>query len=138
MKLQLSAADLFKYGWPFCGHQALGVDKFLYLFINWICTKYVSMISKLTRLKSNSIQYHIQSKLSRGAPCAKSVKTRSFLWSMFSCIQCKYREVKTRKTSVFGHFSRSGSFCFRSSSVKKAFLKIFQNSHENTCVRNYF
>ena len=32
--------------------------------------------------------------------CMKSVQIRSFLWSVFSCI-------RTRKNSVFGHFSRS-------------------------------
>ena len=32
--------------------------------------------------------------------CVKSVQTRSFFWSVFSCI-------RTRKNSVFGHFSCS-------------------------------
>ena len=31
----------------------------------------------------------------------------SFFWSAFSCIQSKYREIRTSKISVFGHFSRS-------------------------------
>ena len=39
--------------------------------------------------------------------CLKSVRIRSFSWSVFSCIQSKYRKIRTRKSSVFGHFSRS-------------------------------
>ena len=35
--------------------------------------------------------------------CVKSVQIRSFFWSVFSCI-------RTRKDSVFGHFSRSEDF----------------------------
>ena len=37
--------------------------------------------------------------------CLKSVQIRSFFWSVLSCI-------RTRKDSVFGHFSRSE--CYRS------------------------
>ena len=37
--------------------------------------------------------------------CVKSVKIRSFLWSVSSCIQPKCRKMWTRKNSVFGHFS---------------------------------
>ena len=49
--------------------------------------------------------------------CVKSVQMRSFFWSVFSCIrteygnirvQFKYRKIRTRNNSVFGHFSRSG------------------------------
>ena len=56
--------------------------------------------------------------------CVKSVQTRSYFWSIFSCIGTEYRKIRTRKTpnlrirseyrkmwtrnnSVFGHFSRS-------------------------------
>ena len=48
--------------------------------------------------------------------CVKSVRIRSFFWSVFSCIRpgygdllCKseYRKMRTRKNSVFGHFSCS-------------------------------
>ena len=42
--------------------------------------------------------------------CAKSIQIRSFFWSVFSCIESEYREIRTRKNSVFGHFSRSGSY----------------------------
>ena len=39
--------------------------------------------------------------------CVKSVQIRSFFWSVFSCIQSEYRKIRTRKNSVFGHFSCS-------------------------------
>ena len=42
--------------------------------------------------------------------CVKSVQIWSYLWSVFSCIQYKYRKIWTRNKSVFGHFSRSGVF----------------------------
>ena len=29
-------------------------------------------------------------------------------WAVFSCIQSEYRKIRTRKNSVFGHFSCSG------------------------------
>ena len=41
--------------------------------------------------------------------CVQSVKIRSFFWSVFSCIQSKYRKIRMRKISVFGHFSHSMS-----------------------------
>ena len=37
----------------------------------------------------------------------KSVGIRSIFWSVSSCIQSKYRKIRTRKYSVSGHFSRS-------------------------------
>ena len=44
----------------------------------------------------------------------KSVQTRIFFWSVFflysdwiQSIQSEYRKIRTRKNSVFGHFSRS-------------------------------
>ena len=39
--------------------------------------------------------------------CVKSVQIRSYLWSIFSCIHSKYRKIRTRKSSIFGDFSRS-------------------------------
>ena len=36
----------------------------------------------------------------------KSVKIRSFFWSVIFCIQSKHRKIWTRKNSVFGHFSQ--------------------------------
>ena len=39
----------------------------------------------------------------------KSVQIRSFFWSVFSCIQSEYGKIRTRKNSVFGHFSCSAN-----------------------------
>ena len=41
--------------------------------------------------------------------CVKSVQMRSFLWSVFSCIQSGFRKVRTGINFVFGQFSRCGS-----------------------------
>ena len=30
-----------------------------------------------------------------------------FFWSIFSCIRTEYKKRRTRKNSVFGHFSRN-------------------------------
>ena len=35
---------------------------------------------------------------------ALKVSKYRVLWSVFSCIQLKYRKIRTRKNSVFGHF----------------------------------
>ena len=43
------------------------------------------------------------------ARCMKSVQIPSFFWSVFSCYWIEYRKIQTRKISVLGHFSRSGS-----------------------------
>ena len=37
----------------------------------------------------------------------KSIQIRSYFWSVFSCIRTKYRKIRTRNKSVFGHFSCS-------------------------------
>ena len=42
--------------------------------------------------------------------CAKSVEIRSYFWSVFSSILTKYRKLRTRNNSAFGHFSRSVCF----------------------------
>ena len=36
--------------------------------------------------------------------CVKSLQIRSFFWSVFSCIQSKYRKIRTRKNSIFVQF----------------------------------
>ena len=41
--------------------------------------------------------------------CVKSVQIRSFFWSVFSCIRTVYRKMRTRKNSVYGHFSPNES-----------------------------
>ena len=40
----------------------------------------------------------------------KSVRIRSFFWSVFSRIRTEYDKIRARKSSVFGHFWRSGSW----------------------------
>ena len=55
--------------------------------------------------------------------CVNSVQIRSFFWSIFSCIQSKCGKIRTRKNSVFGHFSRSG--IVRSCTVKQGNPTIF-------------
>ena len=47
--------------------------------------------------EENSLQKH----------CVKSVQIRNYFWSVFSCIESKYRKMQTINNSVFGHFSRS-------------------------------
>ena len=42
--------------------------------------------------------------------CVKSVKIPSFFWAVVNLrIQSEYRKIRSRKNSVSGHFSRSGS-----------------------------
>ena len=63
--------------------------------------------------------------LSSTLQCVKSAQIRSFFWSVFSlirteygkilCIQCECGKIRTRKSSVFGHFSRSVLRCYISS-----------------------
>ena len=43
--------------------------------------------------------------------CVKSVRIRSYFWSVFSCIQFEYRQIRTRNNSVFGNFSRNEFSC---------------------------
>ena len=62
-----------------------------------------------------SPSYHL-----KDTHCVKNVQIWSFFWSLFSCIctesedlgvnlriHSEYRKTRTRKNSVFGHFSRS-------------------------------
>ena len=37
----------------------------------------------------------------------KVTRSGVFFWSVFFYIQCKYRRIRTKKNSVFAHFSRS-------------------------------
>ena len=41
--------------------------------------------------------------------CVKSVQIRTFFWSVYSCIHPEYRKIRTRKNSVFWHFSTMSS-----------------------------
>ena len=42
--------------------------------------------------------------------CPKNVQIRSFFWSVLSRVHSKYGKIRTRKNSVFGHFSHTGNF----------------------------
>ena len=42
----------------------------------------------------------------RNSHSMKCVQIRSFSLSVFSCIRTEYRKMRTRKNSIFGHFSR--------------------------------
>ena len=60
---------------------------------------------------------------------ALRVQVRSFFWSIFSCIWTKYRKIRTRKYSIFGHFSRSDerneSQILKVAAAKYLFSKIY-------------
>ena len=60
------------------------------------------------------------------SPCMKSVQMRSYFWSVFSCIQPKYRKIRTRKNYVFGHFSLRVCFTF------------FSDQSDNEVLSKYF
>ena len=58
--------------------------------------------------------------------CVKSVQIRSIFWPVFSCI-------RTRKNSVFGHFSRSDlgvNRLLKKEAYKKA-AAVFSNSDQD-------
>ena len=37
----------------------------------------------------------------------KSVQIQSYFWSVFSCVWTEYKNIRTRRNSIFGHFSCS-------------------------------
>ena len=69
------------------------------------------------KFSSENISRNFLVLLTNNLHCVKSVQIRSYFWSVFSCIlteygellriQFEYRKIRTRKNSVFGHFSRS-------------------------------
>ena len=60
--------------------------------------------------------------------CVKSVQIQSYFWSIFSCngtnlrIQSEYRKIQARNNSVFGHFSRSGTFNYFHEEIHRGYL----------------
>ena len=73
--------------------------------------------------------------------CVKSVQIRSYLWSVFSCIQSKYRKIRTRNNSAFGHFSHSDYFSKNADNKNESriwcfirTLKCFQFFSEKICI----
>ena len=62
--------------------------------------------------------------------CVKSVQIRSNFWSVLSCIQSKYRKIRIKNNSVFGHFSRSENFQ-KSDSLIYLWVVAFYRSKQN-------
>ena len=58
--------------------------------------------------------------------CVKSDLIWSFFWSVFSCVQSEYSKIRTRKNSVFGHFSRSDLPDLCHNPEKTAIMKNFR------------
>ena len=94
--------------------------------LNVLCTFNLRPVStgRCDMLKINIFHY------------VKSVQTRSYFWSIFSCIQSEYRKIRTRNNPVFGHFSRSlylvyrheiHSFCIKHSLTKEFVADYIQN-----------
>ena len=118
-----------KGGWKslqkkICGNAYLGRFPFtafsfylpsLYLFIsnmeNYVTytDKKPSVTSAMKCRLNNYPKYSlkISTLLSHRLLTAWSVQIRSHFWSVFSCIESKYRKTRTRNNSVFGHFPRS-------------------------------
>ena len=65
------------------------------------------------------------------AHCVKSVQLRSVFWSLFSRIQSKYGKIRTRKNSVFRHFSHSGWWALLR--LKRVCCYMFMNSSPCHC-----
>ena len=111
---------------PFILNNSQLVSLLKYLLCTFVTP---TVVYSLQQPKSSSIFYFKKFVCGTNADqflteyCVKSVQIRSFFWSVFSCIRTKYgdllrkspysvrnRKIRTRKNSVFGHFSRSGTF----------------------------
>ena len=57
--------------------------------------------------------------------CVKCVQIRSFFWSVFPRIRTEYGKIRTRKNSVFGHFSSIQC----SGNISEAFNNAVPNSN---------
>ena len=60
------------------------------------------------------------------SPFSHCFLIRSFFWSVFSCIQSEYRKIRSRKISVFRHFSRSVQFLDLYRKISEKTMKRFQ------------
>ena len=100
-------------------------SSFLFFIFIWI--HFFSIIQKdrkfsnKTVIQNGRITFHsnflftlpIQLNICSCNHFVKSVQIRSFFWSVCFCIQTEYREIRTRKNSVFGHFQAVYVFfCF--------------------------
>ena len=57
--------------------------------------------------------------------CVKSVQIRSYLRSVFSCIQSECKKMRTKNNYVFGHFSGSGANQFWFGNMNMWIFQIF-------------
>ena len=76
-------------------------------FCTPIHKRYLGTAWKFTRKKTSSLR--------------EKCPTRSYFWSVFSCVQSEYRKIWTKNNSVFGHFSRNPAYIF-----SKTICEIFQ------------
>ena len=71
----------------------------------WLC----NTNSTLIKLSYDLVRLKIILQGKWNIYCVKSVQIRIFFWSLFSCTRTAYTKIRTRKKSVFGHFSRNNS-----------------------------
>ena len=93
------------------------------MYVYYIHTAHSNYFKSLFLRSLSENQIFLQNM--KGSNCVKSVQIRSFFWSVFSCrvslrIQSEYGKIRTRKNSVFEHFSRS---------VECSDSKLRSNSH---------
>ena len=62
--------------------------------------------------------------------CVKNVQIQSCFWFLFSCIQPKYRKIRTRNNSVFENFSRSESKRVKISAMVGVFTFMLLNQNK--------
>ena len=65
--------------------------------------------------------------------CVKNVQIRNFFWSVFSRIQSEYGKIRTRKNSVFGHFSRRDSLKLRGAKAFTGSFNLWKRFSESFC-----
>ena len=74
-----------------------------------------------------SIFFNILYQRRAGGHCVKNVQIRSYFWS-------KYRKIRSRYNTVFGHFSRSGVLQYVSI-YHKMFTVLLIQAHEQDCLK---
>ena len=60
-------------------------------------------------------------------PSAKKVQIRSFFWFLFPRIQFKYRKMRTRKNSVFGHVLHSVVYLHRNDLAECTIVNLYSS-----------
>ena len=56
----------------------------------------------------DSFRFCPYTRIYRSVNYVKNDQIQRIFWSVFSCSPTEYRKIRTRKTSVFGNFSRNG------------------------------